>query len=131
MAHILNGCQFYKGLFIARHDRIVNIIMQTVRPISHTATFYCNKAVNPSMFELSNNVSPFDNVTANIPDGIRIDEAHREVVMLEVGYTFDSSLEEAFNTKQLKVPTTSPSYHSARLQLSACYLYIWQFRPCP
>ena len=53
------------------------------------------------MFELSNN-SEFGNVTANTPDGIRIDEAHREVVLLEVGCTFDSSLEEAFSTKQLK-----------------------------
>ena len=51
---------------------------------------------------LYSNNSEFGNVTANTPDGIRIDEAHREVVLLEVGCTFDSSLEEAFNTKQLK-----------------------------
>ena len=35
-------------------------------------------------------------------NGIIIDEESREVFLLEVGCTFDTSLEEAFLTKQLK-----------------------------
>lgn len=41
-------------------------------------------------------------VHANTPDVIVIDEDHREAFLLEVGCAFDSSLEEAFLTKQLK-----------------------------
>ena len=44
----------------------------------------------------------FANITANTPDLIIIDETNREVFLVEVGCTFDSSLEEAFLTKQVK-----------------------------
>ena len=48
------------------------------------------------------NISIFANKTANTPDLIVIDETNREVFLMEVGCTFDSRLEEAFLTKQVK-----------------------------
>ena len=101
MSHILNGCHFYKGLYTARHDRIVNLIKKSVSSMSPSVVFHCNIPVKPNMFE-NNNPQAFVNISANTPDIIRIDEARREVVLLEVGCTFDFSLEEAFLTKQLK-----------------------------
>ena len=44
----------------------------------------------------------FSNVTANTPDVVVVDEDSREVTILEVGCTFDYSLEEAYITKFLK-----------------------------
>ena len=55
------------------------------------------------MFVLYNNEDDtFSNVTANTPDVIVVDEDSREVTILEVGCTFDYSLEEAFLAKVLK-----------------------------
>ncbi len=58
--------------------------------------------VKPSMFSLCNNDAVFSNVTANTPAVVVVSESHREVFVLEVGCTFDYSLEEAFLTKVLK-----------------------------
>ena len=55
------------------------------------------------MFDLCNNdYDDFSNVTANTPDVVVVDEASREVTILEVGCTFDYSLDEAFLTKVMK-----------------------------
>ena len=54
------------------------------------------------MFDLCNDDSVFSNITANTPDVFVVNESLREVFILEVGCTFDYSLEEAFLTKVLK-----------------------------
>ena len=104
MAHILNGCFVYRGLYICRHDRIVDLIsegvMSTFRP---AATLYKHSTVKPSMFSrCSKDSEVFSNFSANTPDAVIVNEIHREVFVLEVGCTFDHSLEEAFSTKILK-----------------------------
>ena len=41
MSHILNGCNVYKGLYIARHDRIVDLITKDMSPMfDSSAVFY-------------------------------------------------------------------------------------------
>ena len=55
------------------------------------------------MFQLCNNENyVFSDATTNTPDVVVVDEDSREVTILEVGCTFDHSLEEAFLTKVLK-----------------------------
>ena len=44
----------------------------------------------------------FSNISANTPDVVLVDEINRELLILEIGCTFDYSLEEAFSTKMLK-----------------------------
>lgn len=52
MSHILNGCHFYKGLFIARHDRIVDIITKDVSSTFHpSVVLHKNSTVKPQMFQ--------------------------------------------------------------------------------
>ena len=75
--------------------------MKSVSSFHSSAVSYSNSAVKPNMFQFSN-PHAFVNISANTPDGIIIDEESREVFLLEVGCTFDTSLEEAFLTKQLK-----------------------------
>ena len=58
------------------------------------------------------------------PDLIRIDEEHREVVIVEVGCTFDFSLEEAFLTKQLKY---QPLVHAITQMGYNCQLIVFIF----
>ena len=54
------------------------------------------------MFSLCDDNSVFCDIQANTPDVVIIDEENREVLILEVGCTFDHSLEEAFSTKMVK-----------------------------
>ena len=68
-----------------------------------SASLYKHSTVKPSMFGLcDDDSSVFSNISANTPDVVVVDESSREVLILEVGCTFDHSLEEAFLTKLLK-----------------------------
>ena len=69
---------------------------------SPTTALHKNSTVKPSMFRLCNDDSVFSEISANTPDVVIINEVNREVFILEVGCTFDHSLEEAFTTKMLK-----------------------------
>ena len=104
MSHILNGCHAYKGLYICRHDRIVDLISKDITSIFRSSILlYKHSTVKPSMFSLcSDDSDVFSNIPANTPDVVVVNENRREVFVLEVGCTFDHSLEEAFLTKMLK-----------------------------
>ena len=126
MAHILNGCHAYRGLYICRHDRIVDLIAESVSSTfrSPTPVIHKNTAVLPSMFNLCSDNSVLSDIIANTPDIVIIDENNREVFILEVGCTFDHSLEEAFTTKMLK-------YHLLEQTISrmgySCKLLVYIF----
>ena len=103
MSHILNGCHAYKGLYICRHDRIVDLISKDIcSTFGSPASLYKHHTVKPSMFSLCDNPEVFSNISANTPDVVVVDEGSREVLILEVGCTFDYSLEEAYLTKIVK-----------------------------
>ena len=90
-------------------------------------------SVKPSMFNMcDDNSDVFSNLSANTPDTVVVNEGGREVLILEVGCTFDSSLEEAFLTKilkyqQLKQTISQLGYKCTLLLL---YVHIWQSRSC-
>ena len=103
-SHILNGCYVYKGMYIARHDRIVDLLAEHIIPcVSPLTKTYKNVCVSPRMFKLCNSGNNvFLNVAAKKPDIVVVDEDSREVTILEVGCAFDYSLEDAYLTKLLK-----------------------------
>ncbi len=98
--HILNGCHAYKGMYIAHHDRIVDLIVKDIsNHVSPLVRVYTHSCVKPSLFQsLSNNPEMFSDLSANTPDVAVINEECREVFVLEIACTFDSSMEEAFMT---------------------------------
>ncbi len=103
MSHILNGCHAYKGLYISRHDRIVDLTLKDIVSILRSSILLCkHSAVKPSMFSLCSNDSVFSNITANTPHVVVVNDNHKEVFILEVSCAFDDSLDEAFLTKVLK-----------------------------
>ena len=58
-AHITNGCHAYKHLYIARHDRIVDIVSDAVRSIvPASAVMYKHARVLPEWFGFTNDVVP-------------------------------------------------------------------------
>ncbi len=100
LPHILNGCHVYKGMYITRHDRIVDLIVKDIsNHVSPLVRVYTHSCVNPSMFQYLSNKS---DLSANTPDVVLINEECREVFVLEIACTFDSSMEEAFMTKVIK-----------------------------
>ena len=113
ISHILNGCHFYKGLYVSRHDRIVDIISESIPSLfSPTVSMHINCVVKQQMFfRCSTEMSAFSNLNATRPDIIIIDENSRNVFILEVGCCFDSSVEEAYLTKLVK-------YHPLVQQIS-------------
>ena len=113
MSHILNGCHFYKGLYVSRHDRIVYIISETLPSLfSPTVSMHRNCVVRQQMFSrCSAETSVFFNLNATRPDITIFVEKNINVFFLEVGWCFDSSLEEAYLTKLVK-------YHPLVQQIS-------------
>ena len=84
--------------------RIVDLVVKGISPyIQSSVKVMKHSRVLSSMFNLFNHdQNAFQNITANTPDAVVIDEDSREVTILEVGCTFDHSLEEAFLTKVVK-----------------------------
>ena len=69
LSHILNGCYAYKGMYIARHDRIVDLIVKEVsHHLSDSVAMYTHTQVNASMFRLCNDQHAFSLLSANTPD---------------------------------------------------------------
>ena len=99
MSHILNRCHYYKGLYVSRHDRIVDIISKSW-PSLLCVSMHMNCVVRQQMFSRCfAETSVFSDLNATRPDITIIDENNRNVFILEVGCCFDSSLEEAYLTK--------------------------------
>ena len=126
MSHILNGCYAYKGLYIARHDRIVDLIVKDISThFSPLVKMYKHSCVKPSMFHLCNsNPGTFSHLSANTPDVVVVNEESKEVFVLEMACTFDSSLEEAFMTKAIKY---QPLLHTISELGYRCRLLVFIF----
>ncbi len=91
-------------MYIARHDRIVDLIVKDIsNHVSPLVRVYTHACVKPSMFQyLNDNSEMFSDLSANTPDVDVINEECKEVFVLEIACTFDSSMEEAFLTKVIK-----------------------------
>ena len=100
IAHITNGCHAYKHLYIARHDRIVDIVSDAVHnTVPSSAAMYKHTRVLPQWFGYASDI--FANIP-NTPDVVFVDTSHKEVLILEVGCTFDLYMDLAFRDKYLK-----------------------------
>jgi hypothetical protein len=54
VAHIVNGCTMYKGLYIARHDRLVDLISSNVKEVFlENVTMYKHSRIMPEWFNSS------------------------------------------------------------------------------
>ena len=125
LPHILNGCHAYGGMYIARHDRIVELIVKDISKYHvPTVRMYKHSRVIPPMFHLCNNPDIFTSLTANTPDVVIVDEESREVSVLEMACTFDPSLEEAFMTKVIKY---QPLLHTISELGYRCRLFVFIF----
>ena len=111
MSHILNRCHYYKGLYVSRHDRIVDIISKSW-PSLLCVSMHMNCVVRQQMFSrCSAETSVFFNLNATRPDITIFVEKNINVFFLEVGWCFDSSLEDAYSTQLVK-------YHPLVQQIS-------------
>ena len=90
--------------FMYRHDRLMDLISKYITyTFRYSTSLFKHYIVKPSMFSLcSDDSDVLSNIPANTPDVVVVNENLREVFVLEVGCTFDHSLEEAFLTKMLK-----------------------------
>ena len=100
IAHIVNGCNKYKGLYTARHDRIVDLISSTVKGVfPPNVSMYKHSRIMPDWFNSSDDV--FCNIP-NTPDVVFLDKVKREVVVLEVACVYDLYMDIAFLDKLTK-----------------------------
>lgn len=106
IAHILNGCSAYKGLYIARHDRIVALSAKELRDnVSHT-TIHCNEKIKTDWFPLPHEqcvtLETATNHLPNTPDIFVINEHTKAVTIIEIGCSFDAYMDTCYASKLLK-----------------------------
>ena len=64
LSHILNGCYVYKGMYIARHDRIVDLLVKDISSyVSSSTKIYKHCCVSTAMFMRNNENNAFSDVT--------------------------------------------------------------------
>jgi len=90
----------YKGLYTARHDRIVDLIASAIQDIfPKNMPMYKHSRVIPDWFNSS------DDVFCNIPntsDIVFMDTDRKEVLVLEIGCVYDLYMDTAFLEKMTK-----------------------------
>lgn len=84
-AHIMNGCPAFKGIYITRHDRIVNITAKEVDRVSVHSALYTNKTVRMNWFpSLSSNAHVLSTVSRdfpNTPDIVVVDKVLKNILI--------------------------------------------------
>ena len=103
-AHIMNGCPAFKGLYTARHDRIVDITAIELRKAYGQSAIHTNKKIQLDWFTHLNDNS-LESVlkdSPNTPDIVVVDDLLKTIVILEVGCCFDMYMDLCFSEKMLK-----------------------------
>lgn len=117
VAHIMNGCPALKGLYTARHDRIVDLIASKLRSaLGQYTQFHINKRVQMDWFISSHTLNSFNSMVGsfpNTPDIVMIDECNKTVLLLEIGCSFDAYMDSCFSDKWTK-------YQALANAISAC-----------
>ena len=100
VAHIVNACAMHKGLYVAHHDRIVNLIGSAVKEVfsekvmAQTFTYYGVSGLTALLMCF---------VTSLIALMLCfLNRGRREVLLLEIGCVYDLYMEMAFNDKIIR-----------------------------
>ena len=112
LSHILNGCHAYKGMYIARHDRIVELIAKDISKFhASSVRMYKHSCVIPSMFHLCDNPDIF---TSQLTHQMLLLMKSREV-SVDIACTFDPKPRGSFYDQGHYMPATSAYYLSNRV----------------
>merc|ERR1712055_1042771 len=103
VAHILNGCSHYKGLYIARHDRLVDMVSDKIREVQERTTkMYKHSTVKLDWFDHNDtHVNSLQDIP-NTPDIVFINENRKTATIFEIGCPFDLYMDTCFTSKLMK-----------------------------
>ena len=97
VAHIMNCCSSLKELYIARHDRVVDLIPAKIprreNEQMHEHTTVCSEWFHSSADTFSGIV--------DTPDIFTISQNDNKVEMFEISGAFDLFLEESYGAKNI------------------------------
>ena len=104
VAHILNGCHHYKGLYVARHDRWVDLVVKYLGKINqgHDCQTFKHSAVKINWFHHNVPDNDYLKKLANTTDIVIVDETLKTVLIIEVGCCFNLYMDTCYYSKLLK-----------------------------
>ena len=97
-SHILNGCMRFHGMYIKRHDRIVNHINQELKKIRTDVYTHVNKLITGTMVR-SNNHDVYTSIEHRKPDILILDDRNKKAFIVEISTPFDAFLDQCYHTK--------------------------------
>ncbi len=116
VAHILNGCCCYKGLYVSRHDRLVDLIVKDLKTIHKDSQIYQHTTVELNwLCHNTYNRDYFKNIP-NSPDTVIVNTALKTVFVIEVGCSFDLYLDTCYLSKLLKYQPLVEAIHQLDYQ---------------
>ena len=96
-AHVLNGCPILKNFYSARHNRIVDKILEFVKPLKRRFRSYKDKLINTIIPTID-----FSEIIHRRPDIVVIDMINKTCVIVEVTVCYDLYFVQAFNAKKVR-----------------------------
>ncbi len=111
VAHILNGCCCYKGLYVSRHDRLVDLIVKDLKIIHKDSKIYQHTTVKLNWFNHSTSDRDYFKNIPNTPDIVIVNETLNTVFVIEVGCSFDLYLDTCYLSKLLKYQPLVEALH--------------------
>jgi hypothetical protein len=96
-SHVLNGCMRFQGMYIKRHDRIVDHINQELTKIRKDVTSHVNKITTGTM--LNSYSDTYIHIEHRKPDILVLDKKHNKAFIVEISTPFDTFLQQCYQTK--------------------------------
>ena len=98
VSHIINTCPHFKNIYQKRHNRIVDLIFDKIRFLSHCEHIQLFKdcVLKPCMVESENEQFTHPH---NRPDMFTIDKELKHVIITEISVPFDAHIDRCYNEK--------------------------------
>ena len=96
VSHVLNGCRELKNIYSKRHNRLIDLIHDKIKPAPNV-TVIKDGILSPNLFQNTNNGSFI--TTYRRPDITIINRETKEVHIVEIAVPFDIHIQETYQAK--------------------------------
>ena len=96
VSHIMNGCMVFHNQYVARHNRIVSLILGEVLKRHPHMMIYSDQIITGDMLEANCDLTILQH---RKPDLLVCDRVAKRAFIVEVACPFDAFLDNCYNTK--------------------------------
>ena len=103
ISHVLNGCMEFRANYSKRHNRVVDLVCETIEKYNPTLNMYRERIVTANLVKGDDDeiqlIDYFQQVQARKPDMLLFDHLNKKCYIIEVSVPFDAFIDKCYETK--------------------------------